>query len=504
MKKIKQLIQSFNQEDVIKAFMGASYCRNFLWENSDFVSAKLEMILACTSKKINSSLYFSYDDFNNIKNNTDTYFDNYQNYLIREVKNYYATDEESKKNKLIEEITKIKYLFYRKEGYTILVLEFGKILFNNINPQIKNICGFDYNDLEKLYIYISKTYASRLEKLMKDLEQYEYSDKWANYAFEYLKRDIFNIDKEELYKLFDKKVIDNILNQYSQKQDDNRKYESIFDFNSYTSNPILNYENHIIIPDIRYGITNLPKLFNYTILSITNNLDYKYPIQECNELKSYYSHIRGEQIENYVVQCFNKALGKDAKIYKSLKYGKDKQYEADVTVVYDKFIILCECKGKLMTLSALQGNLQNIKTDFKLGIQKAYDQCCRTETNIMQEKELYYDSQVVNINKESKVIKICITAENFGFIASCPILLLENVNSGDFPIIYSVYDLAFVTDQLKNKELINYLIQRQKYSEILLTIEEIDNVCSCLRKNKKEVEDSYLRRYEEYLKNFEI
>lgn len=504
MEKIKKLIQSFNQEEVVKSFMGASYCRDLIWKGSKFVSAKMEMILACTLKESESSLYFSYDDFNNIKNAVDTYFNKYENKFIEEAIRYSSANEDSRKNKLVESITQAKYLFYRKEGYTILVLEFGKRLFNSINPQIKKICGFDYNDLEKVYLYISQTYVARLVKLMKELEQYRDSDKWNNYAFESLKRNIFNIDKEELYKLFDKKIIDNILNEYSQKQFENRKYESIFDFNDYAAHPILNYENHIIIPDIRYGIANLPKLFNYTMLSVANNLEHKYPSDECKKLGKDYSQVRGDNIENYVVECFNKAFGSDAKIYRSLKYGKDKTYEADVTVVYNKFVIICECKGKLMTLSALQGNLDNIKKDFELGIQKAYDQCCRTEDYIIQEKELYNNSEAVNIDKESTVVKMCITAENFGFIASCPIFLLDNVKDEKFPIIYSVYDLAFVTDQLKEKELINYLIQRQKYSSGLLTIEEADNVCTYLRKNKNDVENSYLSKYQEYLKDYII
>jgi hypothetical protein len=139
MEKIKKLIQSFNQEAVAKLFMGALYCKDLMWKGSKFVSAKMEMILACTLKESESFLYFSYDDFNNIKNAVDNYFNKYENKVIEEDIKYSSANEHSGKNKLVESIPQAKYLFYRKEGYVILVLEFGKRLFNSINPQICKI-----------------------------------------------------------------------------------------------------------------------------------------------------------------------------------------------------------------------------------------------------------------------------------------------------------------------------------------------------------------------------
>ena len=145
---------------------------------------------------------------------------------------------------------------------------------------------------------------------------------------------------------------------------------------------------------------------------------------------------------------------------------------------------MCECKSKILVLSSLKGKLESIEKDFKDAIGKAYEQAIRTEKWIMDKKKFELNqakgsSKMINLNKTKQNFKLCIVAENFGWIASNISDYIKVEDKKDLPLIFNIYDLDIITKELKNyKEFINYLEFRNKYQDKVAFVDELEMFCA--------------------------
>ena len=156
---------------------------------------------------------------------------------------------------------------------------------------------------------------------------------------------------------------------------------------------------------------------------------------------------------------------------------------------------MCECKSKILVLKSLKGNLESIEKDFQDAIGKAYEQAIRTEKWIMDEGEFRLDeakvnSKVINLNKTKQNFKLCIVAENFGWIASNISDYIKVEDKKDLPLVLNIYDLDIITKEVKNyKEFIKYLEFRNKYQDKVAFIDELEMFCAFKYKALKDYED---------------
>ncbi|WP_058229631.1 hypothetical protein [Clostridium butyricum] len=528
--KIQKELSFFSSEELIKTFTAYMYFRDEKSYSKDYLSAKGQILIAYAMKIASSTSKYDYAHMNytSIIRLVDTLFNEYQKLLVHSNEDLSNCTQDEKRKMLVESITEIKYLFYRKEGYTVPVLMFGRELYKPLETLIKESYGFTYMDLERLYLYVTKIYKKNLLDLfenkdnlinsviksMPNISQYDLDKKITDYVFPILKGKLFEIRKSDLYEKFSKQTIDNILKIFSVTLQNNlnKTYNSPLDFNDILSHPILDFGEYVILPDIRFGLTNLPKLLHYDIIGHKN-------ISANSLLVDAYSATRGKAIENCVAAFFGRIFD-ESNIYTSLNYGKNNDYEADVTINCGNVILLCECKGKLLNLSSLKGNYNSIKSDFGQAIQSAYNQSYRTQEHIRSNGEFSNGKNHLKLNKDCKIIKLCIIAENFGFIASNPYYLLNLKEDDEYPIVFNIHDLNTITNEIKSEqEMINYLIYRQDLSCRVHTLEEIDTLISFQKNltNKdepysqyiflgitQEINNKYLKLAEEFIDSYQL
>lgn len=372
-----------------------------------------------------------------------------------------------------------KYLFLRGEAYINQLLEFSGALYKRLQQEFQEIFGFTYKDVEKIFIYSFQRYVRNVEKIDIEIEkisntitfddfiQGEIPPALINIKFIELMNGVdFQISLAELYKIVNKEACDNVIKRLGTKIGDiNTKFNDLTGFNELNARPIIVLDNDkIIFPIIINSMMNFPKLFHYDFLGLDKTL---YDKKRGKEIKGHYGEVRGDVIEdlstNYLSRIFYKK-----NIYNSLKYGRKFNDEADITITYKEIVVLIECKGKLMTLVALQGNYDKIKSDFKLAVQKAYDQGCRTQKHIMEDGDFKdKDGNVFKIDKPRKFIKICIVSDYLGHLGTNPELLQLD---DEYPLVLNIYDLDYITKNVKNRQ------QFIEYIEFRLSNPQIQNM----------------------------
>lgn len=489
--KVNKEMKFYSAEEMIKTFTAYTFFRDRPSGSNDFISAKSQMLVGYAMKSAtNVGKYdYTYLSFEKIIKLADKIFELYSETLTHKNDDVTQYSKESKERSLVESLTKTKYMFYRKEGYTVPVMMFGRDLYKPIESKLQEVYGFAYIDLERFYMYVIKIYKNRLKKYLKDREKFiksmdtlchniyqkEADIQLGEFVQKIFKGEFFEIKKSELFKKIGEQKVNEIIKRFGVefKNGLNKNYKYPVDFNEILSTPILDFGEYIIMPDIRFGLVNLPKLLHYDLIgrrAICND-ENKY-----KELINEYSKYRGEVIENCVEKFFNR-LFLHSNVYKSLRYGKNQDCEADITIDYGEIIIVCECKGKLLNLSSAKGDYDSIKDDFNKAIQDSYNQACRTQEFIRAGENFYYNKNQISLNKDAKIIKICITAENYGYISSNPMFLLNIKQDDEYPIIFNIHDLNVITDELKTaKEMIDYLQFRENLSCRVHTIEEIDTL----------------------------
>ncbi|MCE9676012.1 hypothetical protein LPC27_09555 [Paraclostridium bifermentans] len=393
------------------------------------------------------------------------------------------SDEEKKKiEKSISMRT--KSIFIRGDAYSKQLVEFSKKLYSKFDGDIERAFGFTYSQCQDMIIYVYKLYKEQTEKLKNNFEKIVNSPiagtgylQNENYAMQSISKGyVYRVDKQELYNKFGKDIVDNIISYLSlELGQENKGFNNIDDFNILYSKPIINFGEYIYIPLPISAIQNLPKLFHYEFITKKNISKIA---------RSEYTKWRGDLIEELTAEYLER-LFMEKSIYKSLYYfEKGERFESDVTVQVKDTTLLCECKSKILVLSSLKGNLESIEKDFNDAIGKAYEQAKRTQEWIMNEKNFELDeskgnSKVVKLNKTTRNFKLCIVAENFGWIASNIAEYIEVENKNDLPLVINIYDLDIITREVKGyKEFIKYLEFRNKYQEDISFVDELEMFCA--------------------------
>lgn len=215
-------------------------------------------------------------------------------------------------------------------------------------------------------------------------------------------------------------------------------------------------------------LLNLPKLFHYKFI-VASSFD--------KEVRKKYKKHRGDVVEEYAIRCLGRIFDKE-KVYSSLKYPpKKKTYEADVTVQQDDITIFCECKGKILTIAALQGDKIAIDKDVMAAIGDGYEQGVRSVKWLQEDGKFYSEekNKEIKLQNTNKKIILCLTAENFGqvvFDIDKYVKIDEKILI--IPIAINIYDLEIISRECTKEKFIKYLMFRQKYYGKITAMDELD------------------------------
>lgn len=149
-------------------------------------------------------------------------------------------------------------------------------------------------------------------------------------------------------------------------------------------------------------------------------------------------------------------------------------------VIYGSRIIIAQVKSKGLTQDARMGCETAITTDFKKGIQAAYNQCLRTARMIMSDEYSCTDymlSRVRMPRADLKIYLLCVTSEDYPALGHQTEHLLENLYTDDAlmpPFVCDVFSLDSITEMLDSPlRFFSYIDRRLLFQARIFTDHEL-------------------------------
>lgn len=238
------------------------------------------------------------------------------------------------------------------------------------------------------------------------------------------------------------------------------------DKNTYTYKPIIKFAEEI------YFLPN--KMFLAAAI-------YKSPLYWMREDPSYVNTVNkhiGEVAEKITYDYFVKIFGvknvyKHINIYK----GKYRLTDIDVLAVLGNTAVIAQNKSKKMTVSALAGDAEAIRTDFKKAVIDPYEQGIKVRDTILGDVPYKLLDNMGNQITLPQGIEhayiLCVTNEPYPAVMSQMRAFLTKVDQLP-PIQISLFDLDLMTEYLQDPyEFVFYIKQRLENHEGIISQNEI-------------------------------
>ena len=376
---------------------------------------------------------------NDIKEDTD--------YIEEELNKFY-----------IESVVVLRHQLMRGEVYLQQSIEAAKELYTPLDEEFMLIYGFRFQDVLHFFIWVYKHYRKMCQR--NSLEETEIKD---------ISHIPLEINISTLETKFGGNIVQNILRKLGTTLDKENEQHNSNAPSKLLMRPIVIIQDKIIIPTIRSFLHNLFKFFHFDFVSTTPLITER---DQDKLIKAKYSELRGDLLENLTMRYFGRLFNEE-NIYQSLNYGPD--YEADITVSENNKIILAECKGKILTFRANQGDYEKIKSDFGDAIQSAYKQACRTEEAILNGETFRDDTgRTFNFPNPQNIYKLCVTLDTFGNLSTQLQYLLKR-DQDYYPLACNIFDLDIITKECSDqKEFLSYLEMRSKEHASNNSVDELD------------------------------
>lgn len=206
---------------------------------------------------------------------------------------------------------------------------------------------------------------------------------------------------------------------------------------------------------------------------------------------------RGKFTENFSAERLEMVFGKE-RVWSNVDIyqGKVRIAEADVLVVYGDYVIVVQAKSKRLTLEGRKGNDLQLKSDFKLAIQDAYDQAVKCAEALVGD-DFRFTAQVcgdIKFSVKPRVIfPVCIVADHYPALAfqSRAFLKTKKIDSTESPLVTDVFLLDVLTEMLSSPfQFLNFLALRARADEKLMVTQELTTLGYHLKFNLW-LEDEY-------------
>jgi hypothetical protein len=202
---------------------------------------------------------------------------------------------------------------------------------------------------------------------------------------------------------------------------------------------------------------------------------------------------RGEFLENTIYNMLVEVFGKDH-VFRNVTISKSKSEvaaEADVLVVHGEFILVIQAKSKRLTLAARSGDLNTLQKDFRLAIQKAYDQAIKTADLLVSGAECNVGpNNPRRFELLSRIFPVVVLSDHFPSIT----ILADKLIVADQKRLPAIIDIFFLEAKLEllrsPVDVLYYLQQRTRFWTKLKTDNEL-NLLGYHLKQKLYVPEKY-------------
>lgn len=177
---------------------------------------------------------------------------------------------------------------------------------------------------------------------------------------------------------------------------------------------------------------------------------------------------RGEATEQICYEMLMLVCGED-KVFRDVKLTRNKGEtvsDIDVLALLGNKAIVVQAKSKKLTELAKQGDEKQLRSDFKEGIQKAYEQglVCRNSILDRHARLISHTGQIVQISEAiNDAYILCVTSDEYPAIIHQVDAYLSKATADPFPVVITIFDLQIITFYLSDPfDLFYYLRQRTK------------------------------------------
>lgn len=456
--EIEEFIKRYNTEDIINAVIVMSGDSDPMLVDTNIPATEWIASNVIRYNKCNITLKFDTNAYNEMKQIASMIYNPFVQKIFQDAIKYKNNLDQEKEDILKSMMMKLKNVASRGDAYQFQLMEMAEKFYKPFDEDFMNVLGFTFSCCERVLVYIYKRYMQILV-----------GTEINSVRIEKIQKHSFKIFKTELYQLYPQNEIDSLIEHLSITPGDlNLKPVQPQDFKCLYSKPLIDYGDYIYFPLPVPTMLNFPKIFHY--LFIAEKIFDKAIIGK-------YTKNRGDVIEelakSYLLRLFDN-------VYLSLKYPPEtKEYESDITAQSENTTIFAEAKGKILTLSTLNGKLSSIKDDVYKAIGKAYEQAVRTINHIESGGFFIQESDDgdtrVNLDNTTWKFPMCVMAENFASIPSEIYNYLEIKKEKLIPYAVNIYDLDVITRECNSKEeFISYLLFRQMNIQKLTAMDELD------------------------------
>lgn len=289
---------------------------------------------------------------------------------------------------------------------------------------------------------------------------------------------IFILSKEELSRLpIEKDTLSNII-KFLKYDETALKNKTVYysEESQFSKTPVIQLNNEeYLLPNGKFVLEASYNRLN--VFLIENK-------------KEKYSQYKNKMLEEKTYKIFKTFFPKDALFFKSFYFDKKSKSEQDLAIYYNKTLFIIEIKD--FKFRAPMRNpisaFDKIRSDFKGGVQKAYDQCKRLEKQLEQTEsfkiyDLKTSKELFEIKPKSirNFYSIIVTQHKYGGIQTNLHELLNKDEDDVYPWSVCVDDLEiFLTclSKIKSKskihDFIKYLDDREPYHERLICSDELE------------------------------
>lgn len=372
--------------------------------------------------------------------------------------------------------------------------------FSNFDSDIYNEFSFKTQDIVDFYLSLSSIQQNKLDRAT----YYERNrDEWLKLTSKFLERGIDDPydwgDQPELFDMvsFRKRPghvfilseselelfslnIDTVksLIKFLKYDEEINKGKTVYysDESEYTRRPIIELnEDEYLFPNGKF------------ILEACYNRISAY----LGELKKEkYTQFKNSQLEVKTLDVFQRFFTKDANYFTTFYFDKQLKSEQDLAILVNKTLLIIEIKD--FKFRAPMRNpikaFDKIKSDFKVGIQRAYEQCKRMEDKLSS--GIPFKIYDLNTSKELHEIKpnsinnyysIIVTQHKYGAIQTNLQDLLVKDEDDLYPWSICIDDLEIFLSALKKikgkkaaTEFFKFLDNREPYHERLICSDELE------------------------------
>jgi SEC-C motif len=363
--------------------------------------------------------------------------------------------------------------FYGSESaFPFQYLDLAKKRYANDAGWLRQNVGFTVDEAVSVISAIRNSLTERLPDTFEQIRQLDPSE-WTFLP-------LFRVDIDDVVFRcdLDREIVDLVIAKFQSNDASYSEIKNISQFNPVNARPLVRLEDGCIYSFLEYSLCECV---------------YEGPFYWICQDKSYlglHSQSRGNFLENEIEDLLISIFG-EKDVYRNVvfKDSNDVKTEADAILVYGDRAFIFQAKSKKLTERAKLGDEGSIESDFRVGVQAAYDQalacieCLKSGVQAISEGEKLETGQFEGIRE---YYPICVSSEHYPALAHQSRTMLHIAES-DFvqrPLVFDIFTIDVIAEMLdKPLYFIDYLVKRAVFLERVIANHELVVLSWYIKKN---------------------